>query len=62
MYARFCLARYGDLAPQRVSAKAKFLAETGDVEGEQIWKAVAVEVQRRMDSRGKELTPYFIAH
>lgn len=62
MYARFCLARYGEVAPQRVSAKAKSLAETGDVEGERIWNEVATVIQRKLETEGKEVSPHFIVH
>lgn len=62
MYARFCLARYGEIAQQRVSAKAKYLAETGDTEGERIWNEVAAVIQRRMETQGREFTPHFISH
>lgn len=46
MYARFCRARYGFNAYEKVSKRAKQLARSGDVAGEKIWSEVAAEIQK----------------
>jgi hypothetical protein len=61
MYARFCLARYGELAPARVSAKAKYLAENGDAEGERIWNEVGGVIQRKLEA-ASGTSPQFAVH
>jgi len=46
MYARFCRARYGFNAYDKVSKRAKQLARSGDLAGEKIWSEVAAEIQK----------------
>lgn len=46
MYARFCRARYGFNAYEKVSKRAKQLARSGDFAGEKIWSEVAAEIQK----------------
>jgi hypothetical protein len=47
MYARFCRARYGFNAYERVRKRAKQLARSGDLAGERIWSEVAAEIQKQ---------------
>ena len=46
MYARFCRARYGFNAYEKVKKRAKQLARSGDLDGEKIWSEVAAEIQK----------------
>jgi hypothetical protein len=46
MYARFCQARYGAAATQRVREKARELQRKGDMQGHRIWNDVAHEIER----------------
>jgi len=46
MYANFCRAHYGFNAYQKVRERAKQLAHDGDLEGEEIWNQVAVEIEK----------------
>jgi hypothetical protein len=46
MYARFCRARYGFNAYEKVKKRAKQLARSGDLAGEKIWSEVAAEIQK----------------
>jgi hypothetical protein len=46
MYARFCRARYGVNAYEKVKKRATQLARTGDLPGEKIWTEVAAEIEK----------------
>jgi hypothetical protein len=46
MYARFCQARYGLNAYEKVKERAKQLARNGDLAGEKIWTEVAAEIEK----------------
>jgi hypothetical protein len=46
MYARFCKARYGFNACEKVNRRAKQLARGGDLAGEKIWIEVAAEIEK----------------
>ncbi len=49
MYAKFCRARYGLNAYEKVQNRAKELAESGDLDGEKIWSEVAAEIKKNRD-------------
>ena len=51
MYARFCRARYGFNAYDKVKKRAKQLARSGDLAGEKIWSEVAAEIQKEPTAR-----------
>jgi len=44
IYARFCRARFGARAKDVVSAKARDLEKSGDLEGKRVWTEVAREL------------------
>ena len=46
MYAKFCRAPYGFNAYQKVTNRAKQLAQNGDFEGEKVWNEVAAEIEK----------------
>ena len=50
MYARFCVARYGTNAAKRVRTQATRLGKKGDLDGEKIWKEVAVKIEIKQKS------------
>lgn len=45
MYARFCRARYGVNAAKVVDEKAAELRNSGDAEGERVWKKVKQQIE-----------------
>jgi len=47
MYARFCTARYGDAAVEKVKATADSLRKKGDLEGHRVWTQVAEQIEKR---------------
>ena len=47
MYARFCTARYGDAAVEKVKATADKLRNKGDLEGHRVWTQVAEQIEKR---------------
>ena len=51
MFARFCRARLGKAASQKVRAKAQELKRCGDTEGHDIWNKVAEEIEKGNKSR-----------
>jgi hypothetical protein len=50
MYARFCRARFGARAKDVVSAKARDLEKSGDLEGKRVWNEVARELDLLHDT------------
>lgn len=58
MYARFFLARYGELALKRASARAQSLAVVGDFEGQRIWNEVAEVIDTKQNR--SEAAPHFV--
>ena len=46
MFARYCKARYGTAASERVREKADELGQKGDLQGQLIWRDVAREIER----------------
>ena len=53
MFARYCRARFGETATQKVRAKAKALHERGDTEGHAVWNKVADEIEKRSKRRSR---------
>lgn len=51
MFARYCRARFGKAASQRVRARAKELRKRGDIAGHDIWNKVAEEIEQGTRSR-----------
>lgn len=47
MFARYCRARFGETASQKVRAKAQALHKRGDIEGHKVWNKVADEIEKR---------------
>jgi hypothetical protein len=45
MFARYCRARLGETASQRVRAKARALEKRGDAKGHYMWTKVAQEIE-----------------
>ena len=56
MFARYCRARLGKTASQKVRAKAQELKERGDTEGHDIWNKVAEEIEK--DSKSRQLPTF----
>jgi hypothetical protein len=46
IYARFCRARFGDMAMGKVRTRAMELRRAGDLEGGRVWDEVAKELDR----------------
>jgi len=46
IYAKACRARYGALARRRVAEQAQALLTKGDRSGAEIWRQVAVEIEK----------------
>jgi hypothetical protein len=53
MFARYCRARFGRKASQKVRAKAQALHERGDIEGHEVWNRVADEIEKRANPRSR---------
>jgi hypothetical protein len=53
MFARYCSARFGEKATQKVRAKAQALQKRGDIEGHKVWNQVADEIQKRSKPRSR---------
>jgi hypothetical protein len=51
MFARYCRARFGKKAVQKVRARAKSLKNRGDGPGYEIWNRVADEIQKNKSER-----------
>jgi len=51
MFARYCCARFGRTASQKVRTKAQELKQRGDTEGHDIWNKVAEEIEKGSKSR-----------
>jgi len=51
MFARYCRARFGKKAVQKVRARAKALKSRGDGEGHEIWNKVADEIEKTKSGR-----------
>jgi len=56
MFARYCRARFGKSAIQRVRAKAKALEQRGDTKGHHIWNRVADEIETKSKPRSEGLS------
>jgi len=51
MFARYCQARFGKKATQKVRARAKVLRSRGDADGHEIWNKVADEIEKTRSTR-----------
>ena len=51
MFARYCRARFGKKAVQKVRQQAKALQKRGDVEGHEVWNRVADEIEKNKSIR-----------
>jgi hypothetical protein len=47
IYARYCSARFGDAAGEKVKATAISLRNKGDLEGHRVWTQVAEQIEKR---------------
>jgi hypothetical protein len=50
MYARYCSARFGAAATEKVKARARDLEKKGDLDGYRIWNRVADQIEKRRDA------------
>jgi len=57
MFARYCRARLGKTASQKVRAKAQELKQRGDTDGHDIWNKVAEEIEKGSKSRQLPTSP-----
>jgi hypothetical protein len=57
IYAKACRARYGALARRLVAEQAQALLSRGDHSGAEIWRQVAVEIERAEDPGKPENAP-----
>ena len=51
MYARYCNARFGAAATEKVKATARNLREKGDLDGHRIWNQVADRIEKSRSAR-----------
>jgi hypothetical protein len=51
MFARYCRARFGKKAVQKVRATAKTLQKRGDAQGHDVWNRVADEIEKNKSRR-----------
>jgi hypothetical protein len=53
MFARYCHARFGKKAPQKIRDKAKALKRRGDDQGHDVWNKVADEIEKSASMRSR---------
>lgn len=46
IYARYCSARFGDAAVEKVKATANSMRRKGDLEGHRVWTQVAEQIEK----------------